>query len=1273
MSVSRRLVLSILVLSLGPAAPAEPGGVLRVEDFAGRAVDVAPWDPTSPQRLVRIDGVLYQQETGRYFPVIPDRVSVRLADGVGTWDELVERAAATAPATFSVLRQLIEVRTNRLGIVDLEVPDGGDPVDWCDLVHRTGLARYAEVATRGEYLATPTDPRYSEQWGLNNIGQTAGIPGADIDAEDAWDLVTGDPTIVVAVLDSGTDIDHEDLAANVWHNPGEIPDNGVDDDANGYIDDWEGWDFDDNDNDPRATYYHGTFVTGIVNAAGNNGVGITGVAGGLGSAGVQGMALGVGNNSPDASVVDDAILYAADNGADVITMSLSIAASQAIDDALVYAYNAKDVFIDGASGNNGSSVAYPATRPEVMAVAATDDDDTVSWFSNPGPEVEVAAPGSGILSTNLGNTYSTDDGTSFAAPHVAGLAALILSRNPGMSAPDVRQLIIDTAEDVAAPGFDYQTGHGRINAYEAVLRAATSDGLVSLREPAYACQAVLDPTVSDIDLAGSGSVQIVVTSDTETAGETVTLAESGASTGVFHGTLSTDTGAPAPDGILQVSPGDTIVAEYIDADDGMGGTGVSKTVTATVDCDAPLIFDVGEQDQTDVSTSIVWSTDEPASSVVRYGPATPPTTPANGPGPTLQHSVGIGGLTECTTYFYEVESADEQGNVVVDDNGGAYHSFETYRNLPETGPVPCHQGQVVFDSAEPYGCNAGVTVTVIDIDLDTDPGVAEAVDVLLTSSSETVGEWITLTEIALSNSRFQGTITLTSGPVVPGDGLLSVGPGDLVTATYHDADDGIQGAFTAIGTTTTDCTPPAISNVRVVQITGTRAVVAWNTDEPATSRVEFGDTAALGSLTEDPTLKTSHTLDISPFDPCDRAYFRVASADANGDLQVVDAGGAPFEFNLMQIGGLVWFETFESPSGWTLTGEWERGTPQGLGTSNADPVEAWSGAFSIGNDLAGQGSFAGDYEPSALETATSPVFSTRQERDLELIIRRKLGVTAADEASVHILTNGSDQVWTSGGTRNDGSWVVQTTSISAFADNKSSVQIEFRLESLDASHSFGWNVDEVIVKDSTQPDYLDCGGCAGPPSFAGASAVSDPDPCGPGGLLVQWQQAASWGTGGGGTYEVYRDTSASFVPSAANRVASGLTGTSWTDTAAPVDAPVWYVVRARNDESCSADGGLDDGNLARVPGTETTSQSLPTPVGNTVVADTVGEAHVRLAWDAVAGADHYIVRRGTLPDVADAMDVGTTTATTFEDVGTAADNESYGYQVVAVDACGREE
>jgi hypothetical protein len=291
-----------------------------------------------------------------------------------------------------------------------------------------------------------------------------------------------------------------------------------------------------------------------------------------------------------------------------------------------------------------------------------------------------------------------------------------------------------------------------------------------------------------------------------------------------------------------------------------------------------------------------------------------------------------------------------------------------------------------------------------------------------------------------------------------------------------------------------------------------------------------------------------------------------------------------------------------------------------------------------------------------------------------LIIRRKLGVTSADEAGIYILTNGTDQAWTSNYNVHDSDWVEYRKLISAWADNKNSVQIEFRLESSDPDHSFGWNIDEIIVKDSTQPDYLVCGGCAGAPAFGGVTAVYDPDRCGAGGLVIEWEPAPAWGTGTTGTYDIHRGTTPDFVPGEPNRVASGLTGTNWTDGSAPPDTPVWYAVRSRNDESCTGGEGLSDDNLVRMGATATGSLPLPDQVGDVLTAWPVGGTHVRLEWVPAAGADHYVVRRGEAIDFSDAVEIGTTTRTFFEDPGAAGDATAfYSYKVFAVDACGREE
>ncbi len=1277
MSASRTAFCLLVGFALLLAAVPTPATV--VEDTGLRAripkssppaepVLVPHWDPASPQQLVRIDGVLYQEGPSFYYKVVENEITARLAEGVAGWDDLVNRASAASPQTFGLLAELTPVRSNRLGIVDLEIPSG-EVTDWGELIHLTGLVKYAEVSTYGTYLAVPNDPQYSSQWALNNTGQTGGSADADIDAPEAWDLGVGDQAVVVGVLDSGTDVDHDDLAPNVWHNEGEIPNNSIDDDSNGFVDDWEGWDFGNNNNDPRTGFFHGTHVTGIINAASDTGIGIAGLAGGFGGPGARGMAVAVGEFGPVGGIIDDAVIYAADNGAQVITLSLSVGSSTAINDALDYAYNTRDVFIDCAAGNGGGSVGYPAVRAEVMAVASTDDNDNRSSFSNQGPQVEIAAPGSDILSTQIGNTYGTSSGTSFAAPYVGALAALIRGLNPGLTAPEVRQLIIDTADDVASPGFDNQTGWGRINAFAALSMTAVSDGIIQLDSDRYACSDSLSVSLIDFDLAGSGSVGISVNSGTETDGESVVLTETVPGSGRFTGNLSTAAGVAAPDGTLQVAHDDTLTAEYVDADDGEGGVNVLKIASALADCLGPELTDIAAGSISDVTATITWTTDEPATSLVRYGASAPPTQQASSGGLNVSHDVQLTGLQQCTVYRFEAESGDQVGNTTAEDNGGVYFSFETFGNFPEVGIVPCHQGQASLDR-QTYDCVDTAQISVTDIDLDTDPGTAETIQVLMTSSSEPEGEWTTLTEAGAESNQFEGSIDLNDGPPAA-NGVLDVAPGDLITVTYFDADDGDGrprvDSFVAVA----DCLAPQIRDIQVTAISSTRAEITWSTDEQATSRVEFGPTPTLGSVVEDLQLDTSHSLAISAFLACDRIYFRVSSADAFGDTLVADAAGQPFEFNLNQIGGALFHDNFETDNGWNLRGEWERAAPQGLGSSSGDPDAAYSGSGVMGTDLTGQGSFPGDYEPVTRERAISPTLDATGFTNLELILRRKLGVTSGDSAEILVQNPSVSTVWTSSGVVNDADWIEVRHDISAEADGVANLKIAISMDSNDPGQSFGWNVDEIVIKDATQPDYLACGTCTGAPTFAGLTQVYDADPCGASGLTLEWEPAPAWGTAASGTYDVHRGTTSDFVPDASNRIATGVNATSWIDTGAPVDTTVWYVVRARNAEDCGGEGLAED-NLVRMPATETLTQPLPTDPGDSLRVLAVGQTHVRLSWTPAPGAVEYSVRRSPSTDFDAPVEIGTTSGLFFEDVNAVLDGSSYSYRVFPLNACGQE-
>ncbi|MCP3916441.1 MAG: S8 family serine peptidase [bacterium] len=427
------------------------------------------------QRYEQEGDTLYRIETTGRFQVDPELVTARFLSPITDLAGFQASLPANAP---QVLFGLESVRSNRLGIHDLRVPEGTNVLEVVRAMRQTGFVDFAEENTFGRYDIDPNDNDYGVQWGLKNTGQSGGTVDGDIDADQAWDIVTGDSSVIVAVLDSGTSISHPDLSSTTWHNLAETPGNGQDDDNNGYIDDVDGWDFANNNNSVPGSFWHGTFVTGIVNAQTNNNIGIAGVAGGFnGGDACLAMACGVGDSFPVGSVLDDAIIYAADNGARVITMSLSVGSSSAINNALDYARNTRGLFIDCAAGNGGGSVSYPATNVNVAAVAATNRFDNRASFSNQGPQLSVAAPGQDIRSTQNSNGYGYSDGTSFSAPHVAGTVGLMLSVDPTLSiSPEaIEHVLQTTADDIGAAGFDNQTGWGRINAHAAVMAILNGD------------------------------------------------------------------------------------------------------------------------------------------------------------------------------------------------------------------------------------------------------------------------------------------------------------------------------------------------------------------------------------------------------------------------------------------------------------------------------------------------------------------------------------------------------------------------------------------------------------------------------------------------------------------------------------------------------------------------------------------------------------------------------------------------------------------------------
>jgi subtilisin family serine protease len=361
----------------------------------------------------------------------------------------------------------------------------------------------------------PRDPEFINLWGLANYGQNApgGVEGsrdADMAVLKAWQVTSGNPDIVVAVIDTGIDYQHPDLKANIWSNAAELKGSvGVDDDKNGYIDDVYGWDFvseestglpngQHGDNEPLDNNGHGTHCAGTIAAVRDNGIGIVGVA-----PGVRVMAVKFLNDQGSGSAVDAyrAIRYAVDKHANILSNSWGSRAKSQLIEAAIRRANESGVLVVAAAGNNGvnsdRNPSYPANYdlPNVVSVGASDNNDRPADFSNFGEHnVHVFAPGVNILSTvptalsGKGRPYAVYSGTSMAAPHVAGVAALMLSVDAKLIGQPAaaRQRLIATSEPIPALLGKSASG-GRVSAFGAVKNQvnARPDGALVFEKYAY--------------------------------------------------------------------------------------------------------------------------------------------------------------------------------------------------------------------------------------------------------------------------------------------------------------------------------------------------------------------------------------------------------------------------------------------------------------------------------------------------------------------------------------------------------------------------------------------------------------------------------------------------------------------------------------------------------------------------------------------------------------------------------------------------------------------
>lgn len=323
----------------------------------------------------------------------------------------------------------------------------------------------------------PNDEYFDELYALKNTGQDSGTPGADISATKAWSLHQGNPNIRIGVIDTGVDYTHPDLVNNIWTNPGEIAGNGLDDDGNGYIDDVHGYDFYYDDSDPMDLNGHGTHVSGTIAATGNNGIGVAGVMWQAKIVAIQFLSSTGGGTSAGAI---SAIEYANTLGLAITSNSWGgNSFSQAIKDVI----EAGDSLFVAAAGNNARDTDaighYPSAydSPNILSVAASDNQDSLAYFSNYGAStVDLAAPGVSIFSTYLNDGYTSLNGTSMATPHVSGVAGLLLSLETSLSTTDIKEIILDSTDPISDFEGLFVTG-GRLNAQKA-LSALSVDWLV---------------------------------------------------------------------------------------------------------------------------------------------------------------------------------------------------------------------------------------------------------------------------------------------------------------------------------------------------------------------------------------------------------------------------------------------------------------------------------------------------------------------------------------------------------------------------------------------------------------------------------------------------------------------------------------------------------------------------------------------------------------------------------------------------------------------------
>ncbi len=464
------------------------------------------------------------QETGLSKPASSDPAPPR--EDTMAVELLVKVRAEFADGERAVLSQhglLVVRRIPKLGVLRCLLPAGASLETSLPSLSSDPRIEFAEPNVLFHTGVVPNDPIYASYAGhANDLGRwTFNGIGSDrnLNAEAAWALTTGRPDVVVAIVDTGMDLDHPDLAPNVWTNSGEIPGNGVDDDGNGYVDDVNGYDFRGNDPDPNpdlgdgidndnyagadSNVFHGTFVSSLAAGRGNDGIGMAGAAW---HSSLMACKVFTDDGGALSSDIAEAVVYAADNGASVINLSLGGAFSSTLQLAVNHAWTAGCVQVASAGNGNSSAPQFPASLPHVLSVGASDsgsvyaggsgDIDGRAWFSQFGPAaVDVVAPGAKLAGASVRSaasgkpglaTWTIGSGTSFSAPLVSGLAALLIARSRDLgvtlSNDDLVLTIVATAKDLPDDPSDSPNagetwdGSGRVDFLAALNSIAAPGG-----------------------------------------------------------------------------------------------------------------------------------------------------------------------------------------------------------------------------------------------------------------------------------------------------------------------------------------------------------------------------------------------------------------------------------------------------------------------------------------------------------------------------------------------------------------------------------------------------------------------------------------------------------------------------------------------------------------------------------------------------------------------------------------------------------------------------